>query len=35
VQVNTTSTITPLFRWPGLPTTFTANGTAIMEVEQP
>jgi hypothetical protein len=35
VQVNTTSTITPLFHWPGLPTTFTANGTAIMEVEQP
>lgn len=35
VQVNTTSTITPLFRWPGLPTTFTANGSAIMEVQQP
>ena len=35
VQVNTTSTIKPLFHWPGLPTTFTANGSAVMEVEQP
>jgi hypothetical protein len=35
VQVNTTSTIKPLFNWPALPKTFTANGTAIMEVEQP
>jgi Flp pilus assembly protein TadG len=35
VQVNTTSTIKPLYHWPGLPTTFTANGSAIMEVAQP
>ena len=35
VQVNTTSTITPLFHWPGLPTTFTANASAVMEVAQP
>lgn len=34
VQVNTTSTIKPLYHWPGLPTTFTANGSALMEVEQ-
>jgi Flp pilus assembly protein TadG len=34
VQVNTTSTVTPLYHWPGLPTTFTAQGSAIMEVEQ-
>ena len=34
VQVNTTSTIRPLYHWPGLPTTFTANGSALMEVEQ-
>jgi Flp pilus assembly protein TadG len=35
VQVNTSSTIQPLFHWPGLPTTFTANGSAIMQVAQP
>jgi Flp pilus assembly protein TadG len=35
VQVNTSSTITPLYHWPGLPTTFTANGSAIMQVAQP
>lgn len=34
VQVNTTSTVTPLYHWPGLPTTFTARGSAVMEVEQ-
>jgi hypothetical protein len=34
VQVNTSATVTPLYRWPGLPTTFTARGFAIMEVEQ-
>lgn len=35
VQVNTSSTIRPLFHWPGLPTTFTPNGTALMQVAQP
>jgi Flp pilus assembly protein TadG len=35
VQVNTSSTIRPLFHWPGLPTTFTANGSALMQVAQP
>jgi Flp pilus assembly protein TadG len=34
VQVDTTATITPLFRYPGLPTTFTARGHAIMRVAQ-
>jgi hypothetical protein len=35
VQVTTSATIKPLFHWAGLPTTFTATGSAIMEVEQP
>jgi Flp pilus assembly protein TadG len=35
VQVNTSSTIAPLYHWPGLPTTFTARGSAVMQVEQP
>jgi Flp pilus assembly protein TadG len=35
VQVNTSSTISPLFHWPGLPATFTANGSALMQVAQP
>jgi Flp pilus assembly protein TadG len=35
VQVNTSSTIHPLFHWPGLPATFTANGSALMQVAQP
>jgi hypothetical protein len=35
VQVSTSSTIHPLFHWPGLPTTFTANGSALMQVAQP
>jgi Flp pilus assembly protein TadG len=35
VQVNTSSTIRPLFHWAGLPTTFNANGSAIMQVAQP
>lgn len=35
VQVNTSSTIKPLYHWPGLPTTFTANASAVLEVEQP
>lgn len=35
VQVSTSSTIKPLFHWAGLPTTFTATGSAIMEVAQP
>jgi Flp pilus assembly protein TadG len=35
VQVNTSSTIRPLYHWPGLPTTFTPNGSALMQVAQP
>ena len=34
VQVNTSSTIRPLFHWPGLPATFTPTGSAIMQVAQ-
>ena len=34
VQVNTTATVDPLIHYPGLPTTFTLNGQAIMRVEQ-
>jgi hypothetical protein len=34
VQVNTTASIVPLFHVPGLPTTITFNGQAIMRVEQ-
>jgi Flp pilus assembly protein TadG len=34
VQVNTTATITPFFHYPGFPTTFPANGHAIMRVAQ-
>ncbi|MGB8477540.1 MAG: TadE/TadG family type IV pilus assembly protein [Acidobacteriaceae bacterium] len=34
VQVNTTGTVDPLFHYPGLPTTFTLTGQAIMRVEQ-
>lgn len=34
VQVNTSGTIDPLFYYPGLPTTFTLTGQAIMQVEQ-
>ena len=34
VQVNTSSTIRPIYHWPGLPATFTANGSAIMQVAQ-
>ncbi len=34
VQVNTTSTVTPLMHYPGLPTSFTATGKSIMVVEQ-
>lgn len=34
VQVNTTATVDPLFHYPGLPTTFTLQGQAIMRVEQ-
>jgi len=32
LEVDTTKAITPLFRYPGLPSTFTANGKAIMRV---
>jgi Flp pilus assembly protein TadG len=34
VQVNTSGTVDPLFHYPGLPTTFTLTGQAIMRVEQ-
>ncbi|MDR5726194.1 MAG: TadE/TadG family type IV pilus assembly protein [Terriglobia bacterium] len=34
VQVNTTATVDPLFHYPGLPSTFTLTGQAIMRVEQ-
>jgi Flp pilus assembly protein TadG len=32
VQVNTTSTVTPMGRYPGLPTSFTATGQSIMVI---
>ncbi len=35
VTVSTSSTIKPIIHWAALPTTFTASGSAIMEVEQP
>jgi Flp pilus assembly protein TadG len=35
VQVNTSSTIRPLYHWPGLPATFSPNGSALMQVAQP
>jgi Flp pilus assembly protein TadG len=34
VQVNTSSTVTPLLHLPGLPRTFTVTGPAIMVIEQ-
>lgn len=34
VQVNTSATVTPVLRWPGLPATFTTQGYATMQVEQ-
>ena len=34
VTVNTSATVTPAFQLPGLPSTFTPTGSAIMEVEQ-
>lgn len=34
VQVNTSSTVTPLMHYPGLPRTFTVRGQSIMVVEQ-
>lgn len=34
VQVTTTATVDPLIHLPGLPTTFTLHGQAIMRVEQ-
>jgi Flp pilus assembly protein TadG len=34
VQVDTTANFSPLFHYPGLPTTFTADGHAIMRVAQ-
>jgi Flp pilus assembly protein TadG len=34
VQVDTTANISPLFHYPGFPSTFTANGHAIMRVSQ-
>jgi Flp pilus assembly protein TadG len=34
VQVNTSAKVTPLVKYPGLPTPFTVQGSAFMEVEQ-
>jgi len=34
LEVDTTATISPLFRYPGLPSTFNAKGKAIMRVSQ-
>ncbi len=34
VVVTTTATVTPLAHYPGLPSSFTAQGYAVMEVEQ-
>lgn len=34
VQVNTSVTVTPPIKWPAIPSSFTLNGTAAMEVEQ-
>ena len=34
VQVNTSSTVTPLIHYPGLPRTFTVTGQSIMVIEQ-
>jgi hypothetical protein len=34
IQVDTTANISPLFHYPGFPSTFTANGHAIMRVAQ-
>jgi Flp pilus assembly protein TadG len=34
VQVNTSAQVTPLINYPGLPTPFTVQGSAIMEVGQ-
>ena len=34
VQVNTSATVTPLFHYPGVGSTFTARGQALMEVNR-
>jgi hypothetical protein len=34
VQVTTQATITPIFRFPGLPATYQANGRAVMRVRK-
>jgi hypothetical protein len=34
LQVDTTVQVAPLFHYPGLPSTFTASGKAIMRVAQ-
>lgn len=34
VQVNTSASVTPPIRFPGLPVSFTVRGTSVMEVEQ-
>jgi len=34
VQVNTTATVSPLFKYPGVSKTYTLNGRAVMRVEQ-
>jgi hypothetical protein len=32
--VNTTATVSPLFKYPGVSKTYTLNGQAVMRVEQ-
>jgi Flp pilus assembly protein TadG len=34
VQVNTSASVTPAIHWPGLPSSYTLRGTAVLEVEQ-
>jgi Flp pilus assembly protein TadG len=34
VQVTTTATVTPIFHYPGLPASYTANGSAVMRVRK-
>ena len=34
IQVQTTATYAPLFNYPGLPSSYTANGKAVMRVRQ-
>ena len=34
VQVTTTASFNPIFSYPGLPTSYTANGRAVMRVRR-